>query len=801
MYCRHPAAPITIAPAPWTCSVTAMRNPLNLRSLLALAISLLTCALIALVMLTIGRAGVQRAEADVGDSVRLLADQMQDKFDRTLFERYREIGTAARLFRTLAVADRPEGAQAWLVELQKTYPDYAWIGFANRDGKVRRATDGLLEGADVSNRPWFQAGLKEVSVGDVHEDEVLAKLLTHRTTEATPRFLDISAPVLGHDGEVIGVLGAQLDWSWAEDVRDSLFGDTPAGKSEQVLVLTSSGVVLLGPQELTGKTLELDSVRKATAHTSRFAIETWPDGNRYVTGYARSDGYRNFAGLGWIVMVRRDANVALAPVRNLQQQGLLWSLALAGLASLGAWLLAGRIAAPLLHLANASDAVRDDEETAIPNLRDYAEIQRLSASLSTLVTELKRRQADLRELNRSLEGQVAQRTSELTARNFALTLARVEAEAATAAKSRFLAVASHDLRQPLHAITLFASALSRRVSGNEAPRLVAQLESSLASLKGMFDSLLNVSRLDAGLIEPNITSVSARAIVEGIAGGFRAEAEGRGLRFRSHAVDATISTDPVLLETMLRNLVSNALKFTSKGGVLLAARRRGGQVLFEVYDTGPGISSEQHAHIYEEFERSKEHATGANDGLGLGLSIVRRYANLLGFQIKLFSRVGRGTRFSLVCSESTATPIEVSRVDASVATAFEHSTLVGTRILIIDDDPQIIAGMELELTDRGCKVLYFPTVQKANDALIAGLKFDAAIVDYDLGNGQTGPALLDVAERSRGLSIPALILTGGTDAATLTTVIKTKRPWLTKPAEPDAVANALAALIAAASDT
>ena len=791
--------PNPIATEPKNCSLATMRRLLNLKHLLALSISILTCALIAIVTLTIGQAGVRRVEAEIGASLGILADQMQDKLDRAIFERYREIGIAARISQIPLIADRSDVLRAWLIELQSSYPDYAWIGYADHNGKVVHATGGLLEGVDVSGQAWFRAGLKEPAVGDVHQSEFLAAALSRRS-ETAPLYLYIAAPVVNASGDTIGVIGAHLDWSWVNEVRDSLFGITPAGRTEQVLVLTGAGVVLLGPPELTGSLLTLKSVQAAMTGANRFASEEWPDGGRYVTGYARSDGYRNFTGLGWIVLVRQDADVALAPARQLQRQTIIWGFGLAGLAACAAWMLSGQIAAPLLRLANSADAIRKGQQVEIPHVGGYAEAETLSRSLDALVFELKQRQVSLKEFNRSLELQVAERTSELAARNIALSLAREEAEGATATKSRFLAVASHDLRQPLHAITLFARALSRRVSGEEAQHLVAQLESSLASLKEMFDALLDVSRLDAGLIEPNITNISVKELVERITGGFRAEASGRGLTFKSRSINATIATDPVLLETMLRNLLSNSLKFTRAGGVLLAGRRRNGHILFEVYDTGPGISSDRQTRIYEEFERSKEHATGTNDGLGLGLSIVHRYASLLGIQIKLASRVGHGTRVSLALPEGTMNGNEAPRdADAPVPAATVLRTLQGASVFVIDDDPQIIAGTERELTDRGCRVLSFPTIPEANAALLAGLRFDVAIVDFDLGNDQTGPALLDAAERARGQRIPALILTGGTDAATLAAVMKTGRPWLTKPAEPDTVAIALSDLIAATS--
>ena len=556
--------------------------------------------------------------------------------------------------------------------------------------------------------------------------------------------------------------------------------------------------MLLGPQGLTGKKLELDSARQAMSGANQFAIEQWPDGGRYVTGYARSDGYRNFAGLGWIVLVRQNADLALAPATKLQRQTLLVSLGLACLAALLAWIMSGRIAAPLLRLTQSADALREGRLVGIPKVREYAEVESLSNSLATLVSELKSRQSALENLNQSLETQVAQRTADLAGQNAALELARAQAEEATAAKSRFLAAASHDLRQPLHAMTLFARALSRRVCGAEAPQLVSQLETSLASLKDMFDALLNVSRLDAGLIQPNLVRISVADLVERITEGFRAEAEARGLQYRTRSIDATIVTDPALLETMLRNLVSNALKFTRVGGVLLAVRRHKEGVLFEVYDTGPGIAAHRQARIYEEFERSKEQATGSNEGLGLGLSIVRRYAKLLGIKVRMASKAGRGTHFTLVVTERH--PAELAAARPSSATPVEGPpTLAGRTVLIVDDDHQIVDAMKRELADRGCHPLSYSTVADAKAALMEGRRFDVAIVDFDLGDGQTGPTLLEEIEQRRGEPIRALILTGGTDAATLAAVMGTGRPWLTKPAEPDDVADALSKLMAAAS--
>lgn len=767
-----------------------MTKPLKLRSVLTFAISLLVGVLILLVIVTVGTAGQHRVTDQVGASVMLLADQMQDKLDRALYERFREIGNTSQLLSRVSVADPAGGARAFLDELQKGYPDYAWIGLTDGSGTVRASTASVLDGADVSAKEWFREGLKRQTVGDVHEDPALSASL--RGTDGARRYVAISAPVIDGSGATIGVLGAMLDWSWIDEVRDSLFGTTSSARTEQVFVLNKSGIVLLGPPNLTGRPLVLASVKSAVAGVSRYAIERWPDGRDYVTGLARGDGYRSFSGLGWIVLVRQDAELALAPVRRLQRQTLAWCLGLAAIGALAAWLLSYRISGPILRLASSADAIRRGEDIRIPGIHDYAEVETLSRSLETLVSELKHRQEALAELNVSLEAQVSERTSELLLRNTALTLAREEAEAATAAKSRFLAAASHDLRQPLHAMTLFARALSRRVSGNEAPKLVEQLEISLVSLKEMFDSLLNISRLDAGLIKPNFATVSVKDALERVSEAFHAEAAAAGLRFRCRSLDGSVTTDPALLETMLRNLVANSLKFTRAGGILLAARRRQGRVAFAVYDTGTGIGANQQERVFGEFERARQGVSGPNEGLGLGLSIVKRYAELLKIEIELVSRVGRGTAFTLSMPDFGYDVFP--RAFGPPSAGNDVTSLSGLHVLLIDDDPLILSAMQRELADRGCTISAFASGDGAQTALSAGLRTDAAIVDFNLGGDVTGVDVLERLEQAAG-PIPSLILTGGTDAETLSVLVATGRPWLIKPADPEAVARHLKDLV------
>ncbi len=774
------------------------QKPFKLRFLLAASITMLALVITTVVSYTIGRSGLDRLERSIGLSLAMLADQMQDKLDRGLFERIREINNMAAIVASGAESREPQPVRQWLELMQSTLPDYVWIGVADAGGQVSEATRGMLVGSSVSHESWFRAGLKGAVFGDVHGDGTLREHLPLRTGEAN-RLIAVAAPI-NVKGQIKGVVGAQLNWNWAKEVQDSLFGSVGGNEAIEALVIGHEGTVLLGPPGMIGKLLNLESVKTQSLGTRRFAVETWPDGLGYLSGFAEDVEYPLFGGLGWRILVRQKAEVALVPVVGLRQQILIWSTVFVGLSALLSWFLAGRLAAPLLRLSTVADRLRRGEAIAIPHVGVYAEAEILSNSLRTLVDELRNREARLSHLNVSLERQVADRTRKLERRNVQLADAKEKAEAATASKSRFLAAASHDLRQPLHALTLFARALSRRVEGREAKGLVAQTEQALASLKEMFDALLNVSRLDAGLIQPNAQDVAMSEFIDRVSAGFRAEAEQRGLTFRSRSVDSVVRIDQALLETLVRNLLSNALKFTKRGGVMLVCRRVGDRLSIEVIDSGLGIAPDAGDAVFQEFERSKFAAAGANDGLGLGLSIVKRYAELLGIDVSYRSRPGHGTRFRVLLPAGA----EIAVGDVAVAPAAEACSLKQRRILVLDDEPLIVESLSRDLTDRGNSVLRAGTTAEAETLIRAGAPDalpEVVVVDFNLASGETGLAFIERLEKELGIRLPTLVLTGATDAVTLSALMQSGRRWLTKPADPDAIAKVLAGLAAEPAET
>lgn len=451
-----------------------------------------------------------------------------------------------------------------------------------------------------------------------------------------------------------------------------------------------------------------------------------------------------------------------------------------------AWLAARAISDPLLRLTRAADAIRKGDSGAkLPAEEGYRELNELSRSLQSLVQDLKAKEKLQSELAESLEAQVLQRTEELSEQNRRLEIANERAELAVASKSRFLAAASHDLRQPLQALTLITRRLGRRITTGENAEIVARVESSVAALNSMFNSLLDMTRLDSGIIEVRKTHVALEPLLASIGEDYAPELASRCIKFRLRCPPLFAETDPVVLETMVRNLLSNAAKFTARGSILFAARPHGRDIAISVYDTGTGIEPGKHETIFQEFERAQKQADGANQGLGLGLSIVKRYAALLGTDVRVRSCPGRGSCFTLIVPRSHMTTTDDVAMPSSSIPAYWNSR----RVLLLDDDTSVLRALRDELTDRGAVVSAFETVREAEAAIDNGLEIELAIADYDLSETSTGMAFLERLRVKKNRNLAALILTGRTDPVTIGAIKASGLSWLAKPAGSEQIAE------------
>jgi signal transduction histidine kinase/CheY-like chemotaxis protein len=351
-----------------------------------------------------------------------------------------------------------------------------------------------------------------------------------------------------------------------------------------------------------------------------------------------------------------------------------------------------------------------------------------------------------------------QLVDELKRQNTLAEEARVRAEEASRSKSRFFAAANHDLRQPLHSLGLFATALRNGSEGRAGIKLVDQILLCTESLEQLFDNLLDISRLDAGQVQVKREAVPADQVLDRLRGTFSVPAQEKGLRLSVRGSRALLSTDSTLLFRMLSNFVSNALRYTSEGGVLVGCRKRGRKVRIEVWDTGMGIPGEQHERIFEEFYQLNNPERDRTRGLGLGLATVRRISTLLDHPLKLDSIVGRGSRFSI------EVPLADTQRAPSVSATVEQKVpnlLRGKLIVVVDDEASVRLGMQSLLESWGCKCVTAMDAAEALAGLGSGIP-DFIIADLRLRGEDTGIEVIRTLRAQLGESLPAVLISGDT---------------------------------------
>ncbi len=349
---------------------------------------------------------------------------------------------------------------------------------------------------------------------------------------------------------------------------------------------------------------------------------------------------------------------------------------------------------------------------------------------------------------------LAERNQELAERNR-------EVERANLARSRFLAAASHDLRQPLHALNLFVTRLERETDPAERDRVIAGIDSAVGAMNELFNALLDISKLDAGVLKPDITRFPVGNLLTRIETTFGATAREKGLRLRIVQSDVWVRSDFILLERILLNLVSNAVRYTCRGGVLVGCRRRGESLRIEVRDSGIGIPEDQQRNIFSEFYQLAPQEADGRAGLGLGLAIVDRLSRLLDHPVALRSKPGAGSCFSVLV------PLAAPRPQSDTATAVADAMpdpLRNRLIMVIDDDALVLEAMRGLLQGWGCRAVLAETDTEALARLAqyGGGAPDLIISDYRLANGRTGVQAITRLREALGASIPAFLITGDT---------------------------------------
>lgn len=503
-------------------------------------------------------------------------------------------------------------------------------------------------------------------------------------------------------------------------------------------------------------------------------------------------------GPDWLLFAEEPADEALAAVRNvLYRTG---ALLVAGLlvAFIASRWLTDALTRPILQLREGASRIAGGRLDARIDVKTGDEIetlahefnrmaQRLEESYAGLEAKVEERTQQLAAARDEVQRQareVAVLNEELVAKVGELGLRKEEAERANAAKTRFLASASHDLRQPMHTIGLLVGILRDRTRSDESRDLAAKVEASVAVMQNLFSSLLDISKLDAGAVQPAISDFCIGDILKRIDANYAPHAAEKSLALTVARSRAVVRSDPILLERILGNLVTNAIRYTRQGKILVGCRRRGRDRLrVLVIDTGIGIAAQDLELVFEEFVQLANPERDRTKGLGLGLSIVKRSAGLLGHPIIAVSAPGRGSMFGV--EVPLAPSVAMPRGAAAQDTAFSDC-LAGAFVVVIDDDRDSRMATAALCRHWGCHVATGGSSGEALSALDEHLRTpDLIITDYRLRDGKTGlDAVLAIRRRSEQ-SIPAIVVTGDIAAPELERVEFADVTLLHKPVDVD----------------
>lgn len=394
------------------------------------------------------------------------------------------------------------------------------------------------------------------------------------------------------------------------------------------------------------------------------------------------------------------------------------------------------------------------------------------SELNTLQIGINRMSEALESSQRDMQARVETATAELA-------LQKEAAEQANLAKSKFIATASHDLRQPLHALGLFAATLRQKVSTPEQIALVEKIEASVNAQEEMFNALLDISRLEAGTLQAHVQPFAVQNIFDRIVRDYSVQAREKGLRLVVRSSPLAVRSDPVLLSRILSNLVNNALRYTMRGGIVVTARKYGDNVHLQVWDTGIGIAATDLPYIFKEYYQVGNAARNRKQGLGLGLNIVQRLCRLLAHPIAVRSSPGRGSVFSLTLPRSDTTNLERRQAPGRDWSQFEQQWVV-----VIEDDQDVREAMQNLLTDWGLRVLAAET----SDEVLASAQADVVpalvISDYLLPNGETGITAITRLREFWGEDLPAMLISGDTSAESVLAMAASGLSVLHKPVRP-----------------
>ena len=379
-----------------------MRFSLSLRTQLSITFACTTVLLIFIFGAVYGDRSIKQVKEEIGNSLSESAYVMENNLGQYMWSRYGETIMLSSLSDIRDLEDTEE-IEAILNQTQSTFSAFSWIGLTDPNGIVIASTNSILKGADISERPVYMEALENPFIGDVHEAALLADLLPNPSGEEM-KFVDISTPLFDANNSLMGVLATHLSWEWVKEIEASMLDSLDNRDGIEFFIVSQiDDAVILGPDDLLGKKLKLESIDLARSTHNGSIIETWPDGKEYVTGYMLENGYKEYPGLGWTILVRQPVEIAYAPTKELITFFLISGLIFVLLFAILGWFLAGRLTSSLKNIAFAADRLSTGELVQIPYYRGTSELETLSLSLRKLVSDLSHTESALVEMKEVAE--------------------------------------------------------------------------------------------------------------------------------------------------------------------------------------------------------------------------------------------------------------------------------------------------------------------------------------------------------------------------------------------------------------
>ena len=602
-------------------------------------------------------------------------------------------------------------------------------------------------------------------------------------------------------------LAAEISVRFIDDVLARL----SIGKAGRAYVVDLNGHLLAHPDLRTllrnSDVSQLPQVREVKTALSQGRAElpsVWgesPDGGSVFSSATK------LSGPAWLLYVEQPASEILRPVwATIGVTMTVLALGI-GAASLASFWLARRLTKPILQLRDGAQKLGSGDWLAKIDVQSRDEIQsvaiafnRMADSLRTLYESLEskvlERTLDLKQANEQITAQARELSllnDKLGIQLQELNLKRDAADRASAAKTRFVAAASHDLRQPMHAVGLLVGILAERQISPEISGLLNKIQLSVSALENLFETLLDISRLDAGIVAPHLTCVSLNSLLKSVEFAHSQTAADKGLTLRMHRPRTLVHTDSALLLSMLGNFVSNAIRYTERGHIDVYCRKRERSVTVYVCDTGIGIPAAELQLIFEEFYQLSDSNRARGQGLGLGLAIVRRTAELLGYELSARSVLSVGSVFGIQLPIAGA---DQFRQMVPLPVCPQDSLLAGAFIVVVDDDPESRFATEAIFKSWRCHVIAGNCGAAVRQELAQHLRQpDLIVADYWLSDDETGLAIIQDLRHDAEMRIPAIILTADQDVARAATASAPDILFLQKPANAQRIRRIVLELI------